>query len=428
MRMACLVFCLLVFAAVLPAAGGPQRKPARAARRAASKSPRRAVKRPRAKPPSKAVIKAVIKAQIKASKQKAQQAKAQLSGVKVDIRNAEKAIRVKEAQIATLSDQIRELQFKELEAGKRLRGASKRLAIAERQVVEVQHRLTKAERRLARHHGRLSTRIQRSYTSGTITFVDVLLQASSLTDFLDRQYYVQRIFTSDMDFLTDLREEQAAVERLKREFEEQRDEQRIAKEEMSLQLQEVQGLKSSRLQFLDKIKNDKELKEQELKELERDSTSIASMLDREWRRRQQLWRQLYRGKAPMARWVGQWLRPVPYHITSGYGLRFHPILGYARLHSGIDFAAPMGTPIRAAADGEVVWASWRGGYGRCIILLHGDGVATLYAHCSDTVVRPGQQVKRGQWIGNTGSTGLSTGPHLHFEIRVNGHPVNPIGR
>jgi murein DD-endopeptidase MepM/ murein hydrolase activator NlpD len=423
-RVACLILCLIAPGPLSPVGGAPQRRPARTARKGKPRPARRVVKRAKLSPPNKAVI----KAQLVASKQKSLQAKAQLSGVKQEMRNAEKEIRVKEAQIERLSDQIRELQYREMEAGKRLKGAVKRLAIAERRVVEVKYRLAKAEKRLQRHHGRLSTRIQRSYTSGSITFVDVLLQASSLTDFLDRQYYVQRIFSSDMEFLTDLREEQAAVERLKKEFEEQRDEQQIAKEEMSLQLQEVQGLKASRYQFLQKIRTDKELKEQELKELEQDSTSIASLLEGEWRRRRQLWQQLYRGRVPMARWVGQWLRPVPYPISSGYGLRFHPILGYARLHSGIDFAAPPGAPIRAAADGEVIWASWRGGYGRCIILLHGDGVATLYAHCSDTVVRPGQQVKRGQWIGNVGTTGLSTGPHLHFEIRVNGHPVNPIGR
>lgn len=418
-----------------PVGGAPQRRPApsvkkakprpaRSAKKTRSKPPRRAVMRAKPKPPNKAVI----KAKLAASKQKSQQAKAQLTGVKQEIRNAEKQIRVKEAQIDRLSDQIRELQFKEMEAGKRLKGAVRRLALAERRVTEVKQRLVRAEKRLARHHGRLSTRIQRSYTAGTITFVDVLLQASSLTDFLDRQYYVQRIFTSDMEFLTDLREEQAAVARLKKEFEQQRDEQRLAKEEQALQLREVQGLKASRYQFLEKVRTDKELREQELKELEQDSSSIAAMLDQEWRRRRQLWNELHAGRMPLPRWSGQWLRPVPYPVSSGYGMRFHPILGYARLHSGIDFAAPTGTPIRAAADGEVVWASWRGGYGRCIILLHGDGVATLYAHCSETVVRPGQEVKRGQWIGNVGSTGMSTGPHLHFEIRVNGHPVNPIGR
>jgi murein DD-endopeptidase MepM/ murein hydrolase activator NlpD len=423
-QVACLALCLIAPVRIAPAVGAPRHHSKGAAKKARPRPARRVARKAKARPPSRQVI----KAQIAASKQKIQQAKAQLSGVKEDIRNAQEQIRVKEAQIDRLSDQIRELQYKEMEAGKRYKGAVKRLAIAERRVEEVKHRLVKAQKRLDRHHTRLSTRIQRSYTSGTITFVDVLLQASSLTDFLDRQYYVQRIFNSDMEFLSDLREEQAAVERLKKEFEEQRDEQVVAKEEMALQLREVQGLKASRYQFLQRVRTDRNLQEQELKELEQDSTSIASLLEQEWRRRQALWRQLYRGKVPMARWVGQWLRPVPCPISSGFGLRFHPILGYARLHSGIDFAAPLGTPIRAAADGEVIWASWRGGYGRCIILLHGDGVATLYAHCSDTVVRPGQQVKRGQWIGNVGTTGLSTGPHLHFEIRVNGHPVNPIGR
>jgi murein DD-endopeptidase MepM/ murein hydrolase activator NlpD len=294
-------------------------------------------------------------------------------------------------------------------------------------VVEVKHRLAKAEARLARHRGRLSIRIRRSYTAGTATFADVLLQATSLTDFLDRQYYVERIFSSDMEFLTDLREEQAAVERIKQELEAKRDEQRIAKEEMTQQLGEVQAAKEARESLLERVKSQKELQEQELRELQQDSSSIATLLEDEWRRRQQIWHELYKGRVPMPGWAGVWKRPVPQRITSGFGPRFHPILGYARMHTGIDFAAPLGTPIAAAADGDVVWASWRGGYGRCIILLHGGGISTLYAHCSDITVFVGQKVKCREVIGYTGTTGLSTGPHLHFEMRRFGHPVNPIG-
>jgi murein DD-endopeptidase MepM/ murein hydrolase activator NlpD len=196
-------------------------------------------------------------------------------------------------------------------------------------------------------------------------------------------------------------------------------------------LQEVEGLKQARQELLKKVDNEKELKEEELNELEQDSNSITAMLEGEWRRRQEFWRELHHGlNVPMPAWPGNYVRPVSALIPmgSGFGMRFHPILGYYRMHTGIDFVAPIGTPIHAANDGEVVWASWRGGYGRCIILLHGGGVATLYGHCSELYVQPGQEVKRGQIIGATGSTGLSTGPHLHFEIRVNGVPVDPIGR
>ena len=115
------------------------------------------------------------------------------------------------------------------------------------------------------------------------------------------------------------------------------------------------------------------------------------------------------------------------YMTSGFGLRAHPLLGTARGHAGVDLAAPAGSPIRATQDGVVDAAGWRGGYGLAVQLDHGKGVASRYAHMSRVAVYPGQAVKRGDVIGYVGSTGLSTGPHLHYEIRVNGAAVNPYG-
>lgn len=117
--------------------------------------------------------------------------------------------------------------------------------------------------------------------------------------------------------------------------------------------------------------------------------------------------------------------PVAGHITSGYGLRRHPILGYVRMHSGIDFGAAYGSPIYAVADGTVSYAGWHGGHGRYVRIEHGGGVGTGYGHMSQIAVSPGMQVHRGQVIGYVGSTGLSTGPHLHYEVYENGRTVNP---
>jgi murein DD-endopeptidase MepM/ murein hydrolase activator NlpD len=139
---------------------------------------------------------------------------------------------------------------------------------------------------------------------------------------------------------------------------------------------------------------------------------------------------------------GQWIdaasaeRPAPSEsgfimpasgpVTSYFGYRFHPILHFTRFHAGIDIGASWGSPVVAAADGEVAAAGWAGGYGREVQIAHGGGVVSLYGHMSEIVASPGSFVHAGQVIGYVGSSGLSTGPHVHFEVRVGGRPVNPL--
>ena len=117
--------------------------------------------------------------------------------------------------------------------------------------------------------------------------------------------------------------------------------------------------------------------------------------------------------------------PVNGRVTSGFGSRFHPILGYRRMHAGLDLAAAYGSPIVAAADGRVVTSGWSGGYGNLVKLAHAGGIQTMYGHMSRIVAHSGELVRQGQIIGYVGSTGLSTGPHLHYEVLKNGSPVNP---
>jgi murein DD-endopeptidase MepM/ murein hydrolase activator NlpD len=120
------------------------------------------------------------------------------------------------------------------------------------------------------------------------------------------------------------------------------------------------------------------------------------------------------------------MMPAQGPITSYFGYRYHPILHFTRFHAGLDIGAGWGSPIVAAADGQVVGAGWGGGYGREVQITHGGGLTSLYGHMSEIVAQPGSYVRAGQLIGYVGSSGLSTGPHLHFEVRQGGQPVNPL--
>lgn len=169
-------------------------------------------------------------------------------------------------------------------------------------------------------------------------------------------------------------------------------------------------------QYLAEVQQRKLAYQQRIALLAAESDSIAGML------RQIQSSQVLRGDA-----VGVFTDPLPVMaITSGFGTRVHPVFGDVRMHNGLDLDASTGDPIYAAGDGVVVWASDRGGYGNCVIIDHGGQLATLYAHQSRIVVQRGQVVTAGQKIGEIGSTGTSTGSHLHFEVRVFGNPSDPV--
>ncbi len=328
--------------------------------------------------------------------------------------------RAKERRVV---DQLNDSQEKLDAAEADLAASQKRVDAAEAAVREATARLAAAKARLKRQQDRFGTRVAAAYVQGPVGYVDVLFGANDLNDFLDRQFFVETMMDQDAEVLTELRAAQEAVERERAALVARERALEAAHREIEARKRALDARRREQQQLLGKIKSQRHLQEQELEELEADSNRIAGVLAAEERRRRALRGQ--RGYRPLPPWTGSWRRPASGPITSGFGMRVHPITGRSRMHNGIDIGAGYGSPVYAAAAGEVFSAGWNGGYGKCIIVLHGGGVSTLYGHCSSLVVRPGQNVRRGQLIGYVGSTGASTGPHLHFEVRRNGRPVNP---
>lgn len=326
----------------------------------------------------------------------------------------------KRAQVR-LSDQLHQT-YERLEAAQdRLRRSRHRLALAKQAVRTATRRFQDAETLLRRQQRRLARRIAASYEDGPISIPDILLGAKDLTDLMDRQYYVSRVMDRDATLVRELRTARQYVSDQRRRLLLQVEALATAHLENEGRVAEVAQQAAQHRKLLGSVQRERTLQEQRLAELEADSQEVQQALARVLARRLAN-PGSYRALPP---WTGGFARPAHGPVTSGFGWRFHPILGTSRMHTGIDIGAAPGSPVYAAGAGEVLSAGWRGGYGRCIILLHGGEVATLYGHLSAIRVQAGQSVARGQVIGAVGSTGLSTGPHLHFEVRRNGVPVNP---
>jgi murein DD-endopeptidase MepM/ murein hydrolase activator NlpD len=243
----------------------------------------------------------------------------------------------------------------------------------------------------------------------------VLLQSQSLNEFLDRRYHLKRVYQADRQMLVGLKTD---ADRL----EQQRNLVEGKKNEITLLTQQLMGQKSTmqaqviyQKESIGRLKSDRRAMQAAETQLEQDARTISSIIQQ----RMSHGIVAYRG-------TGQMILPCPGEITSGFGWRVHPVLGYERFHSGLDIGADYGTIISAADRGMVIFAGWYGGYGNAVIIDHGGGLTTLYAHTSELYVTEGQEVQRGQAIAAVGSTGLSTGPHLHFEVRREGDPTDPV--
>ena len=300
-----------------------------------------------------------------------------------------------------------------------------RQLVAEAQLADTQGRLSDARQRLVDH-------AVAAYTgeSSSARYADLLLRVRSVRDLSAAMTYVQAALDDDQatvrkfqqlkSQVTDLRD---ALDRDRGQALQQRDVVASKEQDLSSRRQAQDDLRqqaaaevAKQNDVLDQLRARKAEFEAQIVALQRQSDALASQLNG---------RQAGQVLVPSGH--GVLAVPIPgAPITSGFGPRVHPIYGDVRMHTGIDFGASSGTPIHAAADGVVVSAGPLGGYGNATVIDHGNGLATLYGHQSSIAVVPGQTVKRGQIIGYVGCTGLCTGPHLHFEVRVRGTPVDPM--
>ncbi|NJR65057.1 MAG: peptidoglycan DD-metalloendopeptidase family protein [Leptolyngbyaceae cyanobacterium CRU_2_3] len=246
----------------------------------------------------------------------------------------------------------------------------------------------------------------------------VLLQSENLNEFLDRRQQLQSVYGRDRKILASLKAEADSLERRRRTVETQKNTIAILTQELLAQKAEYQSEAKYQGGLINRLRQDRKALEAAEDQLSRDSANLAALIQRRIGG-QSANKYILRGTGRMG-------YPSDGEMTSGFGYRMHPILGYTRFHSGVDFGVDYGSPIHAANSGVVIFAGWYGGYGQAIIIDHGKSVTTLYGHTSQLYVQEGDSIQQGQIIGAVGSSGLSTGPHLHFEVRVSGEPVDPL--
>jgi murein DD-endopeptidase MepM/ murein hydrolase activator NlpD len=339
-----------------------------------------------------------------------------------------------EQQREQITQQRRQIQQQEGIAREQLEGLQRTLKATDAQIQENETKLAAAKTKLNQLETDL-TKAQASYdvkqdnTSARLRFLQrqrntntwaTLLQSNTLEQLLERRRQLKRVYQSDQATLVSLKTERDRLTDQKLQVEIQKNQIALITGQLLGQKADFQAEAKAQGELVTRLQTDRQALEAAELQLSQDSQRIAVMLRD---------RSLIPGgpgnfaAPPLG--SGQLQVPASGPVTSPFGFRYHPVLGRGRLHAGLDIGAPTGTPIYAAEAGIVVTAGRNGGYGNCVIIDHGGGLSTLYGHASELYVTPGQSVQRSQSIAAVGSTGLSTGPHLHFEVRRNGEPTDP---
>lgn len=313
-------------------------------------------------------------------------------------------------QVENLSQSMSEYQIQIDEWGKQIETLNS-------SIKEIQEKLDIAQKDYDEQEKLLESRLVTMYEAGDTSFLDFILSSNNIVDFISNYYLMAELTTYDEDLLDKIEREKSEIEQNKKMLETQQSEYNTIKANYE------------RKKVI--LYNTKVLRDEAASKLTEEETALSTQID-EYRN------QILAIEAEISQITtanidseyigGEMAWPVPGYtrITSNYGMRTHPITGVYKLHTGVDIGAPMGASFIAANDGVVTKASFNTAYGNMVIIDHGGGVSTLYAHGSEILVTVGQTVKKGDSILKVGSTGYSTGAHAHFEVRVNGQVVNPM--
>jgi murein DD-endopeptidase MepM/ murein hydrolase activator NlpD len=358
-----------------------------------------------------------------------------ISALEKKIQSAREQEGVLTSQIEVVSDKINALQNDVDAASARLGQLEAVLALHQRRLERLNDLYTLQTRKLVflqRQHreavARLSKRLVEIYTSERTSSLAVMLESGSFSDMLDQLEFINTIGRQDQKVAHEvgsaklqMQETRNATRKTRRQVAEitsavaaRTVEQRAVRDRLAWSQRELATARRDKRDTLSEVREDKEAAIGHMRDLQAESASLAAKI------RSAQSTAIVPGPTGAPSAAG-FIWPVHGVLTSGFGYR------WGRMHEGIDLAVSSGTPVVAAASGTVIVAGWMGGYGNLVVVDHGGGVSTAYGHNTMVTVGVGQHVAQGQLISYSGSTGHSTGPHVHFEVRINGSPVDPMG-
>lgn len=355
-----------------------------------------------------------------------------------------------EAVIGSVSERLKAIQVNLDAATKAHQEITAQLAQTEQQMAANQKTLDAEKKKLAEREGVFSKRIRDIYMHGQLNYLDVVLGAKDFNDFANRVELLRRVVAADLNLIASIKEQRDKIAAVQQALEAERAKQAALQADAAKKKDEIATHKKEQQAVLYQAEHDKATAEAAYRELEASSSSIANLLRERAAARAAAAAAAAQAQAQAAAAAqqasssdgggyssddyayqpvsgsGAFIWPVNGVITSPFGYRTHPIFGTTIYHSGIDIGVDEGTPVHAADAGVVVEADWISGYGYAVVIDHGNGLSTLYGHNSSLAVSAGQSVSQGEVIAYAGSTGNSTGPHVHFEVRSNGDPVDPM--
>jgi len=337
--------------------------------------------------------------------------------LQTQIDNANGELEKVQGELSENLDQVQKLDEKISNSQIELEKLNTQIASLQTSIEEVGAKLKIAEENYNKQKNILENRLVAIYESGDTQYLDVILSSRSISEFLSNYFLITELATYDTELLEEMQQKKNDIETTKKGLDYNKEQLSIIKQNQTKTAKILENTKIVRESFIEKLSE----QEKQLQAKIDDYTAQYEAVNSE------ILQLVVQGID--TKYIGGELAwPVPGYtrISSKYGMRLHPILHVYKLHTGVDIAAPMGANFIAANDGIVTKAGYNTAYGNMVIIDHGGGISTLYAHGSEILVEVGQTVKRGDAVLKVGSTGYSTGAHAHFEVRLNGTVTDPI--